>query len=58
MIATWTTMHPQALCAIRGAANLKRWGWFATRRYLERNNTPLRLMVLARQLQTATINGF
>ena len=51
-------MHTQAQFAIRAAANLKRWGWFATKRYCENNNTPIRLMVLARQLQVATRAGF
>lgn len=51
-------MTDQAIFAIRAAANLKRWGWFAAKRYCERNNTPIRLMVLARQLQVATLAGF
>ena len=57
MIATWTTMHPQALCAIRCSMNWDVWGRAAAVAYARKHNC-LRLAVLARQLQVATINGF
>jgi len=57
MIATWQNIHPQALAAIRCAANWNIWGRHAAVAYARKHNC-LRLAVLARQLQTATLNGF
>lgn len=47
------TMHPQAYHAIRAAKNLRVWGRYATRRYLEKNNVPMSLYTLARVLEAA-----
>ena len=44
-------MHHQALVAIRAAENLHRWGPHATRLFLRKRGTPLRLMYLAHGLQ-------
>lgn len=54
----YTTLHPQAIHAIRAAANWTNWGRHAAMQYCRARGVPLRLLVLARQLQVATINGF
>ena len=58
MIITYTELHPQAMHAIRAAANWRIWGRDAAVRYCRNRGVPLRLMVLARQLQVATMAGF
>lgn len=58
MTITYTQLHPQAMHAIRAAANWRNWGRNACLRYCRDNHVPLRLLVLARQLHTATSNGF
>ena len=44
-------MHCHAIAAIRAAKNLHKWGPWATRKYLTRRTTPLRLMYLAYSLE-------
>ena len=44
-------MHHQAIVAIRAAKNLHKWGPWATRRFLVKRGTPLRLMYLAYSLE-------
>jgi hypothetical protein len=58
MQVTYTTLHPQAMHAIRAAANWRTWGPHAAVQYCRNRRVPLRLMVLARQLQVATCHGF
>ena len=43
----------QAQIAIFAAKHWRQWGFHAVRRYLERRGVPLRLAVLARQLEVA-----
>lgn len=49
-------MHTDAINAIKAAKG--RWGFFATARFLQKNNVPFALYRLARQLQVATKAGF
>ena len=58
MQVTYTELHPQAMHAIRAAANWRTWGRHAAVQYCRNRRVPLRLMVLARQLQVATCHGF
>ena len=58
MQVTYTTLHPKAMHAIRAAANWRTWGRHAAVQYCRNRRVPLRLMVLARQLQVATMAGF
>lgn len=46
-------MHPHASAAIRAAQNVRKWGWFATIRFLRRRGVPLSLFTLARVLENA-----
>ena len=55
---TYNSLHPHAMHAIRAAANWRIWGRHAAMQYCRARGVPLRLLVLARQLQVATINGF
>lgn len=57
-MTTYPHLHPQAMHAIRAAANWRIWGRDAVVRYCRNNRVPLRLVVMARQLQVATANGF
>lgn len=58
MQAQYPQLHPQAMHAIRAAANWRIWGRDAVVRYCRNNRVPLRLVVMARQLQVATAAGF
>lgn len=58
MQVTYTSLHPQALAAIRAATNWRNWGRHAAISYARNRGVPLRLVVLARQLQVATMAGF
>lgn len=58
MIATWTTISPQAMHAIRAAANWHVWGRRAAVMYCRNRGVPMALLRLARQLHVATVNGF
>ena len=52
MQVTYTELHPQAMHAIRAAANWRTWGRHAAVQYCRNRR------VLARQLQVATMAGF
>ena len=58
MNITYTSIHPQAMHAIRAAANWRIWGRFAAVRYCQRHGVPIALLRIARQLQVATMAGF
>ena len=58
MIITYTELHPQAMHAIRAAANWRIWGRRAAVMYCRNRGVPLSLWRLARQLQVATMAGF
>lgn len=49
--------HPHAIAAVNAAKNFKNWGRYAALRYCEKRGVPLRLLTLARVLQTAKENG-
>ena len=53
-----TITEPSALHAIRAAANWRIWGRDAVVRYCRNNRVPLRLVIMARQLQVVTAAGF
>ena len=57
MTASWTTISPAAMHAIRAASCYNLWGRAAAFAYARRHGCT-RLFVLARQLHVATINGF
>ena len=58
MQVTYTTIHPQAMHAIRAAANWNRWGRASCIAYARNRAVPIRLVVIARQLHVATCHGF
>ena len=58
MQVNYTTLHQQAMHAIRAAANWNRWGRASCIAYARNRAVPLRLVVIARQLHVATMNGF
>jgi hypothetical protein len=58
MIATWTTISPAAMHAIRASHNWHVWGRFAAVRYCKNHGVPIALLRLARQLHVATMGGF
>ena len=43
MSATPDVASPQAIAAVKAAKNHRRWGAFATERYLQKRNVPCRL---------------
>ena len=45
------TISPQAVMAIRAARNRRRWGRWATARYLAKRGVPLRLYQIAIALE-------
>lgn len=51
------TIHPQAFHAIRAARNVRSWGTWATYRYCQRRDVPIRLLTLARLLENAQRAG-
>lgn len=51
-------LHPHAAHAIRAAVNYRVWGPHAAFAYCRNKGVPVRLMVLARQLQSVTKAGF
>ena len=58
MQVTYTTPHPQAMHAIRAAANWRIWGRRNAVIYCRNRGVPMALLRLARQLHVATVNGF
>lgn len=58
MNITYIDIHPQALHAIRAAANWRIWGRRAAVMYCRNRGVPIALLRLARQLQAATLAGF
>lgn len=58
MIATWTTISPTAMHAIRAAANWRIWGRRNAVMYCRNRGVPMALLRLARHLHVATVNGF
>lgn len=42
---------PQAIAAVRAAKNRRRWGTYATERYLEKNNVPALMWNIARNVE-------
>lgn len=53
MQVTYTTLHPQAMHAIRAAECWHIWGAHAARQYARRHGVPHGLLRLARQLRAA-----
>lgn len=51
-------MSPTAMHAIRASMNWHNWGRRNALLYCRNRGVPLRLLVLARQLQVATLAGF
>jgi len=49
-----STLHPQAVHAIRAASNWSFWGRYAATRYAVKRGVPLSLVRLARQLQAVS----
>ena len=58
MNITYPQLHPQAMHAIRAAANWRIWGRFAAVRYCQRHGVPIALLRIARQLQVVHAEGF
>lgn len=47
MSATPDLASPQAIAAVKAAKNHRRWGAFATERYLQKRNVPCQLSSVA-----------
>ncbi len=54
----YTQIHPQAALAMRAANCWHIWGRAAVIGYCRNNRVPLRLVIMARQLQVVTAAGF